>query len=465
MASGRASGGQLEERIDLTAETTSKLEQANTLIQTSPSNLASALALLASVEKRARIGNDTPNLVRVCEASLQLCKDCNDDESLVSTLNNLTTRRSQKTKAISACVNKAIPWVLDTTSEKDGKKGYVPLEVENEEQKAIRERLVVALRDITDGKLFLEAERARLTRALAILKESDGDVPGAADILQEVHVETYGSLSKREKVEFILEQVRLTIGKKDYVRAAIVGRKINRKTLADEGMEEEKIKFFTLQSEIHRHERDAFELAKDYHSIYSTSIVQKHEEQWRKALQSTVLFLTLSSYSMEQQDMLHRIHVDPNLEKLDICQKTLDLLLTKEIITSPFPYQTEMEAMPAFTVCADGDDALITHWKDTLRTRIIQHNIRVASLYYQRIRGSRLAQLLGLTGEELEKEIANMVSNGEVYAKIDRPSDIVRFKQAKGAEAVLSNWASDISTLLNLIDTTSHLIQKENMTQ
>lgn len=167
MSSGRASGGELEERIDLTPETTSKLEQANALVQTSASNLSSALALLASVEKRARVGNDTPNLVRVCEASLQLCKDCNDDESLVSTLKNLTTRRSQKTKAISACVNKAIPWVLDTS---DGSKGYVPLEVANDEQKAIRERLVIALRDITDGKLFLEAERARLTRALAIIK-------------------------------------------------------------------------------------------------------------------------------------------------------------------------------------------------------------------------------------------------------------------------------------------------------
>lgn len=90
-------------------------------------------------------------------------------KSLLATLNNLTTRRSQKTKAISACVNKAIPWVLDSTAG-EGSKGYMPLEVANEEQKAIREQLVVALRDITDGKIFLEAERARLTRALAIIK-------------------------------------------------------------------------------------------------------------------------------------------------------------------------------------------------------------------------------------------------------------------------------------------------------
>lgn len=166
-ASGRATGGQLEERIDLTEETNEKLNQASSLVQASPSNLASALALLASIEKKARVGNDTPNLVRVCEASLQMCKDCNDDESLVATIKNLTTRRSQKTKAIAACVNKACPWVLDMS---DGSKGYEPLPVDTEEQKAIRERLVITLRDVTEGKMFLEAERARLTRALAIIK-------------------------------------------------------------------------------------------------------------------------------------------------------------------------------------------------------------------------------------------------------------------------------------------------------
>lgn len=173
MSSGRAEGGQLEEKIDLSTEAESKISQAKTLIASSPTNLSSALSLLASIEKRARVGNDTPSLVKICEASLQLCKDCNDEESLIDTIKMLTTRRSQKSKAIGACVNKAIPWVLETDSGSEkGMKGYVPLAVTTEEQKVIRERLVVTLRDVTDGKLFLEAERARLTRALAIIKVS-----------------------------------------------------------------------------------------------------------------------------------------------------------------------------------------------------------------------------------------------------------------------------------------------------
>ena len=67
--------------------------------------------------------------------------------------------------------------------------------------------------------------------SLCFLQEQEGDIAGAADVLQVVHVETYGSLSKKEKVEFILEQMRLTLAKQDFVRAHIVSNKVNRKLL------------------------------------------------------------------------------------------------------------------------------------------------------------------------------------------------------------------------------------------
>jgi 26S proteasome regulatory subunit N5 len=139
-------------------------------------------------------------------------------------------------------------------------------------------------------------------------------------VLQEVHVETYGSLSKRDKVEFILEQMRLTLAKKDYVRATIVTGKISRKHLKEENMEEYKVKFYTLIAIKHRHDKDALELAKDYHAIYSTSHILKDEAKWTEALQGTVLFLALSPYSMEQQNMLHVISEDSNLEKIEACK-------------------------------------------------------------------------------------------------------------------------------------------------
>lgn len=158
--SGSASGGQLEEKVDLTAETDQKIPQAESLAKAG--QLAEALALLSNLEKKCRVGNDNASLVRVCKASMQLCYDAKDVDSMISTLETLSTRRSQKTAAVKALVQTALPWCVQEP--------YEPLPVTNETEKTDRDRLVKCLRDITDGKIFLEKERAQLTRALSKIK-------------------------------------------------------------------------------------------------------------------------------------------------------------------------------------------------------------------------------------------------------------------------------------------------------
>jgi 26S proteasome regulatory subunit N5 len=444
MASGKASGGELEEKIDLSIETSTTISNSKDLVKDSSNNLSQALALLASVEKKARVGNDLNSLLKICETSLELCIDCKNYEILKDTLLMLTSRRSQKLKAIECCVNQIMPLVCE---------GYAPVDTLD---KTVRDDLLVTLRDITDGKIFLEAQRARLTRALAVIKEQDGDIAGAANVLQEVHVETYGSISKKEKVEFILEQMRLTLCKKDYVRAAIVGNKINQKALKEEGMKDHRVKYFELMVIYHNYMKDAFALSKDYHEIYLTK--SSINGDFQQDLQHAVLFLILAEYSNEQQHMLHVLKQDSNIESLGEFQTIINMLLTKEIIVYPLKQQDTLVKLPAFMEMSE-------HWNKCLRTRIIQHNIRVVAGYYQRIQGSRLAQLLGLNGPELEQELSNMVSDGQVYAKIDRPNDVIRFKVKKSSEKVLTDWAEDLKELLTLVDRTSHLIQKEKMTK
>lgn len=54
-------------------------------------------------------------------------------------------------------------------------------------------------RTITEGKIYVEVERARLTHKLAMMKEAEGDITEAATILQELQVETFGSMERKEK--------------------------------------------------------------------------------------------------------------------------------------------------------------------------------------------------------------------------------------------------------------------------
>lgn len=53
-------------------------------------------------------------------------------------------------------------------------------------------------------QIYVEVERARLTHKLAQIKEEEGNITEAANIIQELQVETYGSMEKREKVCVIL---------------------------------------------------------------------------------------------------------------------------------------------------------------------------------------------------------------------------------------------------------------------
>ena len=127
-------------------------------------------------------------------------------------------------------------------------------------------------------------------------------------------------------MEFILEQLRLTLAKQDYVRAAIVSGKINRKHLPE--MPAYKIRFFELLTILHRHDTNALELVKDYHAIYQTQVSVSEEDKdenqdpitWMESLQNAVLFLALSPFGNEQQDLLHRVSEDPNLDKLPACK-------------------------------------------------------------------------------------------------------------------------------------------------
>merc|ERR1712241_134012 len=85
----------------------------------------------------------------------------------------------------------------------------------------------MGLRSITKGKIYVEVERARLTHRLSQMQEADGDIAAAAKTMQDLQVETYGSMDKKEKVELILDQIRLCLATKDYIRAQIISKKIS----------------------------------------------------------------------------------------------------------------------------------------------------------------------------------------------------------------------------------------------
>jgi 26S proteasome regulatory subunit N5 len=87
----------------------------------------------------------------------------------------------------------------------------------------------------------------------------------------------------------------------------------------------------------------------------------------------------------------------------------------------------------------------------------------VIEKYYQRIRLQRLSQLVGVSMDLAEKEIGDMVVNKRIQAKINRMQGIVVFAKSKNTTDTLNEWNYDIRHMLDKIEQTCHLINREKV--
>merc|ERR1712173_9927 len=301
-------------------------------------------------------------------------------------------------------------------------------------------------------------ERARLTRKLAQIKEQDDkNIAEACDILQELQIETFGSMRKKEKIDFLLEQFRLNLAKKDFIRAMIVRNKISQKTLKK--FYELECKYWNLSLILfYHHNKQFLALSKSYFRLKE---LLKESKEKLQALSNGIFAIILAKFDNEQNDLLHRTLVSEKklLESLPIFRQLLTLLTTKELIEWPLnkPMMDSLNAFK-FVGVVDNDQAdLMKRMKD----KIIQHNVRVIGGYYNRISTKRLSTFLSVNADETEEYVSKMVTDKEIFARINRLDGIIRFKQKENENQILNAWKADTDKLLDLVDLTCHQIHKE----
>ncbi|KAJ1901675.1 proteasome regulatory particle subunit [Kickxella alabastrina] len=410
----------------------------------SQGQLHQALEKLHALEKKTRSAADLWSTTQVVERIVDICGMAQEWTLLEQEVAALAKKHGQLKQAISRMVQKAMEYIDRTPDE------------------STRVELIEALRVVTEGKIHVEVERARLTRMRVAVYESHGMIREACDAMQEIQVETFGSMERREKTDFILEQMRLCLAKRDYVRLAIISHKINPKYFQREGTEDLKLRFYELMIQCDLHESNYLEVCRHYEQVYGTHGIKDDQTKWPAALQNMVLYLVLAPYSNEQAEMLHRVRLDHNLEKLDLCAQLARSFTTMELARWPAVealYGAEFRQTEVFAATSpDGEK----RWM-ALRDRVIEHNIRVVAKYYARARVERLGELLDLGRDEVEQFLAKAVVGGTIYARIDRPAGIVSFAKPSDSEEQLNTWASDVGRLLALVEKTTHLIAKEEI--
>ncbi|KAL7759749.1 hypothetical protein ACKLNR_009839 [Fusarium oxysporum f. sp. zingiberi] len=472
------SDGVLKPEKDFSKEVDQQLPEAEKLAASG--NLQGAIEKLAALEKQTRQASDLASTSRVLIAIVTLCKNAGDwsllnDQTLV-----LSKKHSQLKQAITKMVQTVMGFLDDTPD------------------LTTKLSVIETLRTVTEGKIFVEVERARVTKILSDIKKKQGDLKSATEILCELQVETFGSMDRREKTEFILAQVELCIESGDWTQAAILGRKIStrylsrkpkktaeqlekeqkerekKKARGEEVPEEKeddttdlKLRYYEQQIILAKHEEKYLDVCKHYRQVLDTEAVEEDPAKLRPVLQRIIYFVILAPYDNEQHDLLHRIHKDTRNSEVPAEAELLRLFTVHELMRwpeiskrfGPHLCSTDVfDAQPG----QSSDDKAHQRWQD-LRKRVIEHNVRVIAKYYTRIQMSRLTQLLDLAEDETEKYISELVTSKTVYAKIDRPARIVSFAKPRDADDVLNEWSHNMKSLLGLLERIDHLITKEEM--
>ncbi|KAG6768335.1 hypothetical protein POTOM_027243 [Populus tomentosa] len=462
-------------------------------------NLEAAIEQLQNVEKQMRLAGDVAGTKKAVTEILQLCFEAKDWKALNDQIILLSKKRGQLKQAVTAMVQQAMQYIDET------------LDLDT------RIELIKTLNSVSAGKIYVEIERARLIRKLAKIKEEQGLIAEAADLMQEVAVETFGAMAKTEKIAFILEQfeafvvgcfnsdgasillgqVRLCLDRQDYVRAQILSRKISPRVFdADTSKEKKKPKegdnvveeapadipsllelkriYYELMIRYYSHDNDYLEICRCYKAIYEIPPVKENPAQWIPVLRKICWYLVLAPHDPMQSSLLNSTLEDKNLSEISNFKLLLKQLVTMEVIqwTSLWnAFMDEFENEKNLLGGSLGDKAA-----EDLKQRIIEHNILVVSKYYSRITVKRLAELLCLSIqvlhsrmialillEEAEKHLSDMVVSKALVAKIDRPMGIVSFQVAKDSNDILNSWAMNLEKLLDLVEKSCHQIHKETM--
>ena len=112
-----------------------------------------------------------------------------------------------------------------------------------------------------------------MTYTLALIYESDNKIDEASNLMQELQIETFGSMEKREKVHLMLEQMRFTLARNDLIKTMIISKKIHVKFFADEAMQDLKLKYYNLIIDLDRHHRTFSMLEWRVWSLFKASVI------------------------------------------------------------------------------------------------------------------------------------------------------------------------------------------------
>ena len=421
------------------------------------------LKKLIDEEKVTRLENEFEKNRTLTKQILETLHNRNDFPNFLKLFEYLTQRRNQSRESIISmvkyCINDILPNLKNTKDSSE---------------------LLNTIIRVTEGKIFVEYEYSQAIRKMTEIYLMDNNIEEAAKLIQDVQIEAFGSLESDYKIDYILFQMQVLIEKGDYIRTLIVSNKIKRNHLDDEGIELLKIRFFRLMILYYVHEKKYLEASKCYKILYDfvksindklIEVEKDHKEIKPKIIdnyikvkkendlvnlfENYVLYLSICPPELETKNMLNELILKYKKE-LDINKNILYIVekrLSDEIILIDDNLFSRYKDFEIFKKNADLLKLFRKYW--------IQHDLSLFEKFFGKIHIERISKMTNVPNDEIESELADMVVNNYIFARINRIEKIVNFRKKTDHHDVLDNFNYDMDNMLKKIEETCHLINKE----
>ncbi|KAL1244260.1 26S proteasome non-ATPase regulatory subunit [Trichinella spiralis] len=420
---------------DLSKEVEQVKLEAERLI--SDEMFAAALEKLCDMERRTRLSADMNsnatvqvNIVSVCfsEKQYDILK-----EQIIALSKKRSLMKYANSKMVQACVE-----LMPSVSCKKAKF-----------------ELIETLRKTTEGKIYVEVERARLTHMLSQMKEEDGDIEGAVKVLLE------------------LQQLRLCILRNDFVRSTIIAKKISPKFFKSDIISKHqdlKFKYYKLMILLDLYNKNYVGVSNHYYNLSETETFHD-KAKIVTFLKNAVVYAILAPYSAEQWSTISRMSEDDNFDQIPKYKELVQLFIKEEIISWKKDILGVYDKLKAWSVSStdyveeyvESQEHILANLEQ-LQCRVGEHNMRIVSKYYSRIYLNRIAELVDWNVEKTEEFLCKLIVNGTIpLAKICRPTGVVNFVPKKKSQEELDDWAVGTVDVMEKINKVTHLILKERM--
>lgn len=427
--------------------------------------------ILIEKEKRSRLDNDIPTSANTCVDIIRLVWNKYGVENVGPIFLSLSKKRNQSKRSHTDMLKVIFEEIY--------------LSINSEDEKI---SLLKAIIEITEGKIYVEFEFSNAVKKLTEILLAKSQIDEAAKLIQDIQIETFGSLDKKYKVEYILFQIQVLLAKRDFVRTLIVSNKVVRKNLNEEGLEYQKLEYFLLMTKFYNHEEKYYELSLCFKELYDFSVdiekklnalISEGKSDSERATKYKSILSSISSYEYFEKYVLF-LNICPPKPEIINQLKALREKYVKELDSSILlgnlikiklgeditkVNKALLDNYARLATFQDNDE-YFNNGKLNLklfRKYFIQHNILIMSKFFSQIYLQRISELLEIPKDEAELEICDMVTNDNLYSRINRIKQIATFRKKQNFDDKLNNLDFDLSKMLDTLESTCHLIHKENL--